>query len=209
VQPQIYNKSQTGFSLLELIIAMGITLAILSVVSTLLASSMKISVREDTRANSITDAQQALQSMSREIANAGFNLTSNGIVSSHSGANSIRLRANLNAYKRESTSNLVTDMDEDIQYSLSANPDGNGSALLRSDINTQTADVLASRINTLTFAYFNAAGVSTPDQANRVTITLNITLPQVGTPNSPGFQPASNVQLASEVRLRNQRLITY
>jgi len=203
------HKQQSGFSILELVIAMGVTLAIMTVASTLLVSSIKISAREDRRADAITDAQQALQSMSREIANAGFNLTSNGIVATHSGANFIRLRANLNAYKREATSDVVTDMDEDVVYSLSANPDGDSNALLRSDVNTQRAEVIAGRVNTLTFAYFNALGASTPDSATRVTITLNITLPQVGTPNSAGFQPASNVQLASEVRLRNQRLITY
>src|SRR2546421_11425408 len=92
------NKSQTkpsrqsGFSLLELVIGMAITLVIVMIASTLLASSFAIRGRENQRSAAIADAQRALNTMSREIANAGYGLSTNGIVAGDSGLTQIRVR---------------------------------------------------------------------------------------------------------------------
>jgi hypothetical protein len=92
--------------------------------------------------------------------------------------------------------------------------------------------VLANRIDSLIFRYYdekvtydttvrtvdgsqycditnvkNAAGADksevSPGEAKYIVIAVGVTLPAVGTPNTNGYQPASEVQLTSDVVLRN------
>jgi hypothetical protein len=53
----------------------------------------------------------------------------------------------------------------------------------------------------------NAAGNNksevSPGDAKYVVIAVGVTLPAVGSPNTDGYQPASQVQLTSDVVLRN------
>src|SRR5256886_8919090 len=90
------SSTQSGFSLLELIIGMAITLVVVTIASTLLASSFAIRGRENQRSSAIADAQRALNTMSREIANAGYGLSTNGIVAGGSGLTQKRGRSGLN-----------------------------------------------------------------------------------------------------------------
>src|SRR5215467_3818908 len=93
------NKTTNGgFSLLELLIAMAITMAMMTAATTLLANALRVRSRENQKSDALADTQRALNIMSREIANAGFNLTGNGIVAADSGANGLRIRSNLNRY---------------------------------------------------------------------------------------------------------------
>ena len=58
------TKSESGFSLLELIIAMAITLALAAAACTLLAQSLKIRTRANDKIDGLADAQRALNIMS-------------------------------------------------------------------------------------------------------------------------------------------------
>ena len=96
-------KRQGGFSLVELIIAMTITLVVLGIATTLLAQTFRVRTRAHDNVDALADAQRALNIMSREIAQAGFNLTDNGLVAADSvtdgnGNSTIRIRANLNKF---------------------------------------------------------------------------------------------------------------
>ena len=106
---ELMNKSpikscrQSGFSLVEFIIAMAITLVIMAIASTLLAASFKVRTRENQRSTATAGAQRALNILSREIANAGYGLSTNGIVTGgDSGPTSIRIRSDLNLQDRKS-----------------------------------------------------------------------------------------------------------
>ena len=92
------NRGELGFSLIELMIAMTLTLIIAGASATLLGQSFRMRSREDVRSDAIADAQRALNIVSREIANSGFGLLDNGIVPGDTNNQSIRVRANLNAY---------------------------------------------------------------------------------------------------------------
>ncbi|HYK20283.1 MAG TPA: prepilin-type N-terminal cleavage/methylation domain-containing protein, partial [Pyrinomonadaceae bacterium] len=87
-----------GFSLLELLIAMTITMTLMTAAATLLASALRMRTRENQKSDALADTQRALNIMTREIANSGFNLTNNGIVAAESGLNEIRVRSNLNRF---------------------------------------------------------------------------------------------------------------
>src|SRR5260370_33072257 len=102
------NKGDDGFALFELIIAMTLTVTIMGVGSTLLATAFKQRASNYDTIDALADAQRALNIMSREIADAGFNLTDNGIVAADSvtdanGNSTIRVRSNLNKFDMSPT----------------------------------------------------------------------------------------------------------
>ena len=224
------NKSVAGFSLLELIIAMSVTLVIAGISSTLLASSFRLRAREDVRSDAIADAQRALNIVSREIASAGFGLIDNGIVPGDTGPGSIRFRANLNAYARDpitgepvAGSGTISEADEDIKYSMYNDDAANRHYLVRYDVvlgATNKSDgttVLANRIDSFQFQYFDSNGAELNVAADpnavigawKVRITVGVQLPAEGAPGSPGYQPPTTIQLVSDVVLRNTSQSTY
>jgi prepilin-type N-terminal cleavage/methylation domain-containing protein len=218
--PQSGKNQEAGFSLIELLIAMGIIIVGMGLASTLLAQSFSIRSREDTRSDAIADAQRALNIMSRELANAGFGLTDNGLVPADCNASSIRIRANLNAYLGQTTSNVVTDRDEDVKYIMYVDDAAERRYLVRYDVNLtapMNQTVLANRIDSLNIVYFDANGnqlnvATTPAlaaSASRLVLTVGVTLPAVGARGASNYQPPSQVQLTSSVVLRNARLLTY
>jgi type II secretory pathway pseudopilin PulG len=183
-----HKIGEAGFSLLELTIAMGITLAVMAAATTLLATSLRTRSRENTRSAALASAQRALNIMTREIGNSGYGLTDNGIVTADSAVpSSIRVRANLN------NDTDVSDTDEDVRFVFQS---ANGS-IVRVD-NAVGSVVLATSITGLAITYLDMAGTNaTPATAERVTIDVLVDLPA-------GLeQPHSVVHLVSEVALRN------
>src|SRR5574338_464708 len=115
------KNTSSGFSLLELLIAMVITMALMTAASTLLANALRVRSRENQKSDALADTQRAVNIMSREIANAGFNLTNNGLVAADCSLNEIRVRSNLNRYDYDpsvidASRNNVQDSGEDITY---------------------------------------------------------------------------------------------
>jgi prepilin-type N-terminal cleavage/methylation domain-containing protein len=217
------TQGQAGFTLIELMIAMTLTLVIAGISSTLLSQSFRMRAREDTRSDAIADAQRALNIVSREIANSGFGLVDNGIVPGDTDNTSIRIRANLNAYRDEPSNDEVSDPDEDIKYLMYNDDAENRHYLVRFDAEVAKTDrakattVLANRLDSFQLEYFDSAGApisvtATPTNvvnAWKVRITVGVNLPEDGTEGSPGYQPASTVQLVSDVVLRNVSQVTY
>ncbi len=225
----IKSCRQSGFSLVELFIAMTITLIIMAIASTLLASSFYVRARESQRSAAIADAQRALNILSREIANAGYGLSTNGIVGGgDSGATSIRIRSDLDL------SGATNGSGEDVKYVLVN--DANGSFIVRLNLQpTQTTGLIANRIDGLAIYYYdrrvtytigncqigncditnvlnsagNAQAEVTPDNAKYIVLSLRVTLPAAGSPDSAGYQPPSATQLVSTVTLRNANLTMY
>jgi prepilin-type N-terminal cleavage/methylation domain-containing protein len=223
------TKSSGGFSLLELLIAMAITITLMTAATTLLANALRMRTRENQKSDALSDTQRALNTMSREIADSGFNLNTNGIVPADSGLHEIRIRSNLNKYDydpsvSDASRNDVIDPNEDITYFT--NLADNTKYLARHDQYGSGSSVLANRIDSMSLHYFadkvtytaspgasdisnvSAAEVS-PDQAKYVVIAIAVTLDQVGRPGSPGYQPSYSVLLCSDVALRNAGLWNY
>ena len=228
------RKPEHGFSLLELIIAMTITVALAAAAMTMVAASFKVRSRENQKSDAIADAQRGINLMTREIANSGFGLMNNGIVSSDSTQNSIRVRSNLNALSGETTSNSVSDRDEDIKFLLYT--ESGSSYIVRLDVNVGAQEmVLANRVDNLNIHYYadkvlytanNSDGncditnvtdssgnpvsdVTQKSSAGYIVLSTCVRLPEVGTQGSPGYQPTSQVQLVSDVALRNVKLMNY
>jgi prepilin-type N-terminal cleavage/methylation domain-containing protein len=185
---KISQVNDAGFSLLELLIAMTITLAVMVAASTLLASSLRTRARENLRSDALAAAQRSLSVLSREIGNAGYGLTDNGIIAADSSATSIRVRANLN------NDSDLGDVDEDLRFVYqSAN-----SEIVRYDNSSAARSVLGTRITSLAIRYLNTAGTDVAvDSAERISIEVLVNLP------AGPEQPASVVRLISQVALRN------
>jgi type II secretory pathway pseudopilin PulG len=234
-------KNQAGFSLIELIIAMGITLTVVGLASTLLATSFNIRSREDRKSDAIADVQRALNIMTREISNSGFkvpvglpSVSSNGIVAGDSDNESVRFVSNLNGMPESANGFVedtdVNDADEDVKFLMYVDAALGQRYIVRYERNaTNQTTVLANRIDSLIFRYYdekvtydttiNAAGACditnvknaagntesevSPGAAKFVVIAVGVSLPAVGAPKSPGYQPATQVQLTSDVVLRN------
>jgi len=216
------SKNESGFSLLELLISMTLTIGMLGIAATALSTGFNIRKREQSVTDAIADAQRALNIMSREIANAGFNLRTNGIVPGDSDASSIRIRSNLNKY--ETGSQEVNDPNEDVKFFV--NVANNTDYLVRHDNNATgiKTTVLANRMDSLRVHYFSSkvtystadcditnpsAGEVNPADARYVVIALCVRIQASGVPGAAGYQPASNVLLVSDVTLRNSNLNHY
>jgi prepilin-type N-terminal cleavage/methylation domain-containing protein len=219
-----------GFSLMELMVAMAVTLVVMGIATTMIARSLRVRSRENRRSEALADTQRALNLMSREISNAGFRMRTNGIVWQDSNDDrSIRIVSNLNKYTGE-VDGGVTEAGEDVKFFITDQVQ----YLVRYDKNSpdpyQTT-VLANRVYSMRIYFFDQdvnyttgdcdapVTVTTPGvakltnagiaNAKYVVIALCVDLPAEGTPGSPGYQPASQTLLVSDVALRNTDLFNY
>jgi prepilin-type N-terminal cleavage/methylation domain-containing protein len=228
-------SDESGFSLLELMMALGITLVVSTIATTLIAQSFNVRSRENRQSEALLDTQRALQVMTRDIANAGMGLSSNGLVTGDSTSSSIRVRTNLNATSGDADTG---DDGEDVKYRLIS--DANGKFIVRQNFQpSTTTEILANRVDSLTIRYFRQKVTYTADPANcditsvspanvtissvtvanevsssptsagYVVISVCVQLPAVGTSGQPGYQPASRVQLVSDAALRNSNILYY
>jgi len=234
-------KTEAGFSIIELMIAMVVTLTIVGLSSTLLASAFKIRAREDRKSDAIADVQRALNIMTREISNSGLKLpgdlpqvSNNGIVAEDTNSDSLRLVSNLNGMPDSANGYFedadVEDADEDVKFLMYVDATLGQRYIVRYERNgVNPTTVLANRIDSLIFRYYdekvtydttinasgqcditnvvNGAGQTenevSPGSAKFIVIAVGVTLPEVGSPATDGYQPPSQVQLTSDVVLRN------
>ena len=201
-------------------VALVITLIVVGLAFALLAGTLRQKTRNVAETEVLADANQALGLMSTDIMNSGLGLNTNGLIAADCIEDKIRIRANLNSLLGETTSNVVTDRDEDVIYQLAAKP-GGGNALVRSDVALGTSTVIVTDVDNsdvdndgdgdaLTFNYLDAAGAEvTPPSAVSVTVTVRLVLPAVGVPGSDGFQPRRTKAVTLPVVLRNGRLAAY
>jgi prepilin-type N-terminal cleavage/methylation domain-containing protein len=173
---QRFRGGEGGFSLIELMVAMGITLVIMTLASKALMQCFNVRSRQDSRAATLADVQRALNVVSREVASAGYGLSTNGVVGCaavnvcDSDAKSIRVRSNLNRFDTTPADADTTDDNEDVKYFL--NDSARTRYLVRYNANSAgtKATVLANRIDALQFHYFD-------ERVSYTTLTYNTATP--------------------------------
>ena len=193
-------NSEKGFSLVELVLSLVLSLIILGGAVGVYTSALQTRERQSGRVDAITSAQAALSVMSREIGNSGYGLfQNNGLVLADCGAKKLRYRTNVN------NNNYQTDTaGEDIMYLYDAASqsvvrfDRNNGGGVTSGIINRVSDVdfLYHQYTTLG-GYLGSSTTPTAD-TGRVTINLYVILPDVA------GQPAGQVErVSSDVTLRN------
>jgi Tfp pilus assembly protein PilW len=212
-------KNEKGFSLVELMIGITLTLLLLSVLSSVIHRATGVNSREGRKADALVSAQAALNVMSREIGNSGFGLftdavsqtPSNGIVIEDSNSSQIHFRTNFEnvgdyELPPDSTVLSTNQPGEDVTYFF----DEATRSILRYDRNaldgTSATSVIVNRISSVTFTYFNYTSSSStvtettvPTTATgRVRITVEVQLEPV-----LGQARDETVTFTSDVTLRN------
>lgn len=199
------KKKEKGFSILELLVAMTITLVLMSIVAVLMSRAFGVKSRESSRTDALTSAQAALNVMSREIANSGFGLATNldtvhdnGIVLADSSATKLRCRSNF-----INTNTTTSDVGEDIMYYF----DSSAQSIVRHDpAQNPSTTYLVNRISSVSFQYYDYTGsnstptISTTPTANTGRVKITVTVNMDAVQGQPGLQ---TVTLTSDVTLRN------
>jgi type II secretory pathway pseudopilin PulG len=196
---------EVGFSLVELLISMVLSVLILGVGVATFTGAIGRRERETSRTDALTSAQAALNIMSREIGNAGYGLTGNGLVTGANDCSGKRLHFRTNTENTGSSSAVTDQPGEDVTFFY----DTTTQSVVRYDRVTGTAGVI-NRVSDVNFTYYdytyNAATqattitTSTSCSANtaRVTIDLLVTLADV-----QGQPTGRTERVKSDVTLRN------
>lgn len=193
-----------GYSIIELLIASTMLLIVLSIVSTLISQSLASGQRESRKTDALTAAHAALNVMSREIANSGFGLFTNGIVLSDSNDRRLHFRSNV-----ENNDDETRQDGEDVTYFH----DSSTNSVLRYDPNdTPQVSAVINDVSMVRFQYFDYAGassaatqVATPtNDTGRVRITVTVMLEDIA-----GAPRGQTVEFSSDVTLRNSEYMLH
>lgn len=190
------NKSTEGFSLVELVVSMVITLIILGVAVATFSGALSSRERQSSRTDALTSAQAALNLMSREIGNSGYGLTTNGLVFADCNDRRLHFRTNT----ANEGNNMATDtVGEDVTYFY----DTTSQSVVRYDRVGGTSGII-NRVSDVDFIYYNyppsgsvSAAAASAD-TGRVRILLTVELADVR-----GQPTGQKVKLESDVTLRN------
>jgi len=194
-----------GFSLVELLVSMVITLVILTAAVTLFSSQLSSRQYQSKRADAITSAQAAINILSREIGNSGYGLkrgilASNGLVLNDCNSDRLHFRAN--------TDNLnatTSDPGEDVTFYY----DASSKSIVRYDAASGGSSAgIINQVSNVSFTYYDYASngsftaVNPPtDRTARVTIRLTVLL----SPGGTDLTSPLNVTVESDIALRNSQ----
>lgn len=195
-QMTVSTTERAGFSLIELLVSMTLTLLILGVAVATFSAALGRREREASRTDALTSAQAALNIMSREIGNSGYGLISNGLVLADCTEKRVHFRSNV----ANTGNSMATDSPgEDVTFYY----DSVSQSVVRYDAVGGTSGVI-NRVSDVDFIYYNyslngtaTAGAATAS-TGRVNIKLTVIMADVRQ------QPTNQtVTLTSDVTLRN------
>jgi Tfp pilus assembly protein PilW len=198
----IQSDTESGFSLIELIMAMLVTLVILGAAVAAFSGALRMREEQSSRTDALTSAQAAINIMTREIGNSGYGLLngqfgSNGLVLADCNATRLHFRANVN------NSNAATsDPGEDVTYYY--DPDSLSVVRFDAANGGSTAGVI-NRVSSVQFIYHNYAtnGTSTAGAASAETGRVTIRLTVIMDGDDVDVVSPRNVTFESDVTLRN------
>jgi len=165
-----------GFTLAELVMAMGIMVIVVAAIISLFTSLNRMYTTQGVAAGVQQVARTGIDIMTRNIRMAGFNplnITPIGIVTADS--NSIRFQYDTNGSGTIDT-NAVGDDNEDMAYLLNEN-----NQLIRQLNGKPTSNqTLVDNVSALTFNYFDEDGetvIDDPDAIRSVEVSLTVEEP--------------------------------
>ena len=198
------EKHQAGFSLIELIVSMTISLVILAAGVAVFSGALKGRDYQSARTDALASAQAAINIMSREIGNSGFGLLTNGIVLADSNAGRIHIRKNI-----ENSDLTTTDPNEDVTFFCNGCSPSGGSVVRFDAYSGGATSGIINSVSNVSFQYWDydeiTHAVTGPFIAptlntGRVTITLTVVINNIqGQPHGD----SANVRVTSDVTLRN------
>lgn len=166
---QLSKESSSGFTLLELLVAMGIGLAMMGAIATTYMSQTKIYNSQEQINELEQNVRGALDIITRELKMAGYKPAGGTVTGVTYSTTQLQIEADVNAGGSiDDTSNSTV---ERIIYAY----DSGNKKITRKLGSGGTAQTVAENINAFTFEYLDAAGSATTTTANIRQVKVNIT----------------------------------
>lgn len=184
-------KRQAGFSLVELMIVMAVSLILLAAMSSAFISHAKTTSMQVLTVDTVHRARTALASMTRDIRMAGYRTSSAVTGISQATANSIRTLVDLNQ------DGIISGSDEDITIAFD-----NSNRII-----TRNGNVMADNIESLALTYTLKDGSTTQAPTDltsirKVTLTLIVRSATI----DPLTSNYRRLELTSDITPRNMNL---
>lgn len=160
-------RDPNGFTLVELMVSMGIGMVILAAVTTTFMSQTRIYNAQEQINEMQQNARGALDILSRELKMAGYKPNGGGFNGVTYSTTQLRVQADLNSDGAISTSSTA---NEQITYAFD-----NANEQITRAVGSGSAQILAEHISAFTFNYLDSAGAATTVSANIRQVTISIT----------------------------------
>lgn len=160
-------RDQNGFTLVELMVSMGIGMVILAAVTTTFMSQTRIYNAQEQINEMQQNARGALDILSRELKMAGYKPNGGGFDGVTYSTTQLRVQADLNSDGAISTSSTA---NEQITYAFD-----NANEQITRAVGSGSAQILAEHISAFTFNYLDSAGAATTVSANIRQVSITIT----------------------------------
>lgn len=160
-------RDPNGFTLVELMVSMGIGMVILAAVTTTFMSQTRIYNAQEQINEMQQNARGALDILSRELKMAGYKPNGGGFNGVTYSTTQLRVQADLNSDGAISTSSTA---NEQITYAFD-----NANEQITRAVGSGSAQILAEHISAFTFNYLDSAGAATTVSANIRQISITIT----------------------------------
>jgi type IV pilus assembly protein PilW len=160
-------RNLEGFTLVELMVSMGIGMVILAAVTTTFMSQTRIYNAQEQINEMQQNARGALDILSRELKMAGYKPNGGGFNGVTYSTTQLRVQADLNSDGAISTSSTA---NEQITYAFD-----NANEQITRAVGSGSAQILAEHINAFTFNYLDSAGAATTVSVNIRQVSITIT----------------------------------
>ncbi|HET9880453.1 MAG TPA: prepilin-type N-terminal cleavage/methylation domain-containing protein [Candidatus Binatia bacterium] len=160
-------RDPNGFTLVELMVSMGIGMVILAAVTTTFMSQTRIYNAQEQINEMQQNARGALDILSRELKMAGYKPNGGGFNGVTYSTTQLRVQADLNSDGAISTSSTA---NEQITYAFD-----NANEQITRAVGSGSAQILAEHISAFTFNYLDSAGAATTVSANIRQVSITIT----------------------------------
>ena len=160
-------RDPNGFTLVELMVSMGIGMVILAAVTTTFMSQTRIYNAQEQINEMQQNARGALDIISRELKMAGYKPSGGGFNGITYSTTQLMVQADLNSDGAISTSSTA---NEQITYAF----DSANDQITRA-VGSGSAQILAEHISAFTFNYLNSTGAATTVSANIRQVSITIT----------------------------------
>jgi type IV pilus assembly protein PilW len=160
-------RNRAGFTLVELMVSMGIGMVILAAVTTTFMSQTRIYNAQEQINEMQQNARGVLDILSRELKMAGYKPSGGGFNGITYSTTQLMVQADLDSNGTISTSSTA---NEQITYAY----DTANQRITRA-VGTGGAQVLAEHITAFTFNYLDSAGAATTVSANIRQVSITIT----------------------------------
>ena len=160
-------RNLEGFTLVELMVSMGIGMVILAAVTTTFMSQTRIYNAQEQINEMQQNARGVLDILSRELKMAGYKPNGGGFNGVTYSTTQLMVQADLNSDGAISTSSIA---NEQITYAF----DSANEQITRA-VGSGSAQILAEHISAFTFNYLDSAGAATTVSANIRQVSITIT----------------------------------